>query len=181
MDNAVDSDKPYTYQVTAVTDKGVESARSIEATATPKAKGPPTTVIEPGNTTTINQNNSTNIINNTTNNTVFVDVLNNAWYTTYITELVSINVISGYNDGTFKPDEDITRAEFAKMICLATGWDAKATRMSFRDVTQGHRACTYIESAKAHGVITGYPDRTFKPNNSATRAEVSKIIALAIN
>lgn len=76
--------------------------------------------------------------------------------------------MKGYPDGTFRPDGMITRAEFAQMI---TAID-KANRSSvpFADV-KGHWALPAIEQAYANGRIKGYPDGSFRPNNSITRAE----------
>jgi hypothetical protein len=98
------------------------------------------------------------------------------------TRLVAIGAISGYTDGTFKPNQNITRAEFAKMVVLAMGWALEDTsHASFSDCTSDNWAFRYIGTAKAHGVLTGYPDGTFRPKYTITRAEIAKIVALILS
>lgn len=105
----------------------------------------------------------------------FSDVSSGAWYAQSVDYLVSIGIITGYSDGTFKPDQTITRAEFAT---IASRFDALADSSgnAFGDVPGSHWAVSYINSAYAKGWINGYPDGTFKPDNSITRAEVVKIV-----
>lgn len=113
---------------------------------------------------------------------VFSDVPSNAWYKDAVSRLASQEILGGYSDGTFKPDKNITRAEFAKMICLAMGWTLdNPTQSSFGDVARGDWEYRYVETARAYGVISGYQDGTFKPNKNITRAEIAKIIAEALN
>jgi hypothetical protein len=112
----------------------------------------------------------------------FTDIPSDAWYVPYVVELASKGIISGYPDGIFKPGNSITRAEFAKMICIAMGWTIEnPTISSFSDVTRDYWALRYIETAKAYGIISGYPDGTFRPNNHITRAEIAKVIAGILN
>jgi hypothetical protein len=108
----------------------------------------------------------------------FSDTPASAWYKPFISKLVTGKIISGFPDGTFRPNESITRAEFAKMICLAMKWNVVTpAKSSFTDVAANHWARGYIETAKAHGAITGYPDGTFGPSSRITRAEIATIIA----
>jgi len=114
--------------------------------------------------------------------TVFSDVPVDAWYASCVLTLASEGVINGYPGGIFMPGGKVTRAEFAKMICLVMGWELKNTaESSFKDMPGSHWACRYIETAKTHGVITGYPDGNFKPGDNITRAEIATIIAKALN
>jgi len=109
----------------------------------------------------------------------FKDVESNYWAKPFIDELSKRNIISGFADGQFRPGENVTRAEFAKIICLAMGWELVAsTQQSFSDVPAKHWACSYVETAKVHGAIDGYKDGTFRPSKNITRAEISKIIAI---
>lgn len=113
----------------------------------------------------------------------FGDVTINDWFYSYVRAMVDTDVVGGYADGTFRPKNPITRAEFSKMVCLAKGWEleSSSTPPSFGDVGQSHWAFRYIETARNRGAISGYPDGTFGPNKNITRAELSKIICLANN
>ncbi len=96
-----------------------------------------------------------------------------------VEELVARGVLNGYPDGTFRPEQPVTRAEFAKMLVLATGLlpNPKA-QLAFTD-TAGHWASTdgYLQAAVAAGAINGFPDGTFQPGQPTTRAQVTKIAA----
>jgi len=68
------------------------------------------------------------------------------------------------------------------MICLAMGWELDgAAEASFSDVSESSWMYSYVETARAHGSISGYPDGTFKPNKNVTRAEIAKIISQTLN
>jgi len=109
-----------------------------------------------------------------TNASGFSDVLSGAWYETAVRTVASRGFVTGYTDGTFKPNANITRAEFAT---LAARFDNLSSGgMSFSDVTQSHWAYSYIDSAAAKGWINGYTDGTFRPERTITRAEVVKIV-----
>ena len=84
--------------------------------------------------------------------------------------------ISGYSDGTFKPENNMTRAEVAKIVSKAYG--KKSKKAEFKDVPGGHWASEYIGALQDENIIQGYPDGTFRPENNITRAEYSKIIRL---
>jgi len=110
----------------------------------------------------------------------FSDVRAGDWFAEDVLFLVELAVIGGYSDGTFRPSLNVTRAEFAKMICLASDWDlVEPSNPSFGDVPAGNWAYKYIETAKAHGVINGYPGGVFKPNDKITRAEICKMLVAA--
>jgi hypothetical protein len=109
---------------------------------------------------------------------LFTDIAPDAWYEGFVAELISRSIINGYPDGTFKPVKPVTRAEFAKMVCIAMGWDIVAQSAGpFTDIKEGNWAARYIETIKKHGAIGGYTDNTFRPNKTATRAEMAKMIA----
>ncbi|MBE0448664.1 MAG: S-layer homology domain-containing protein [Actinobacteria bacterium] len=110
----------------------------------------------------------------------FSDIPADAWYKIYVEVLVAKGVISGYPDGTFKPLNSITRAEFSKMIILAMGESpSTSTVTSFTDVTSSYWAHGYIERAKELGIIDGYPDSIFKPTANVSRQEIAKMVVLA--
>ena len=108
-------------------------------------------------------------------NTVsFSDVADNAWYATAVKTLASHGIIGGYADGTYKPGEKITRAEFAT---IASNFDKLSSGTSqFSDVTPEHWAYKFIVSAATKGWINGYPDGTFRPDNNITRGEVVALL-----
>lgn len=112
----------------------------------------------------------------------FSDVPAGVWYENQVTRLVSQGIIGGYPDGTFKPNKTVTRAEFAKMICLAMKWSLdEPSEASFKDVPKSNWTYRYAETAKANGAISGYSDGTFKPAKNITRAEMAKIVAETLN
>lgn len=93
-----------------------------------------------------------------------------------ILKLNYAGVLKGYTDGTFKPDKEVTRAEFAKIAVLAMGYtDAQAKLLQgktvFKDLPASHWATGYINLAVSQGIIKGYPDGTFKPDNKVKVAE----------
>ena len=109
----------------------------------------------------------------------FKDVVSGKWFSNYIGFLEGYKVLTGYPDGTFKPNNRITRAEFA--VIVSKFFEAKATEMSFKDVKANHWAKEYIDSLAANNMMGGYPDGTFKPEQAITRAEVVTVINKAIN
>lgn len=110
----------------------------------------------------------------------FSDLGIDNWASDYVEYLVSQGAISGYSDGTFRPNDNVTRAQFAKMLVLAKGWQVQTPASpSFGDVASGYWAYGYIETAVSHGVISGYSDGTFRPGATVTRAQVAKMIVAA--
>lgn len=85
--------------------------------------------------------------------------------------LTNESIISGYSNGTFQPQGDINRAQAAIMIGRALGYDGSQQKTKFKDVHGG--ASGYIASLASEGIINGYPDGTFRPNNIVNRAEMA--------
>ena len=86
-----------------------------------------------------------------------------------------MGIINGYNDGIFKPDAPITRAEFVKIINNAFGY-TKVGNVTFTDVKQGDWFYNEVAIAKQAGYINGKTETTFAPNDKITRQEVAKIL-----
>ncbi|HEY3375706.1 MAG TPA: SpoIID/LytB domain-containing protein [Candidatus Aquicultor sp.] len=107
----------------------------------------------------------------------FPDVSLGYWAFPQIEDLAAKNVIGGYSDGRFKPTATVTRAEFAKMLCLALNIPTGGTS-TFVDVN-GNWAESYISALVAKGITNGYSDGTFRPSALITRAEICTIIARA--
>ena len=105
----------------------------------------------------------------------FTDVPANQWYTKAVTSLAGKGIISGYPDGTFKPNAPITRAEFVTMAMNFAN-TYKGTVCSFPDVPQNMWYYGAIAGATQNGWISGYPDGTFGPDRYITRAEVTSVI-----
>ena len=104
----------------------------------------------------------------------FSDVKPGDWYHTAVATMVQAGVITGYGDGTFRPNAPITRGEFA---AIATRFlsDPYSLDAPFYD-TEGHWAEVYINRAYELGWISGYTGGAFRPDKSITRAEVSAIV-----
>lgn len=100
------------------------------------------------------------------------------WAESAITSWQDKGLISGYTDGTFKPDNSITRAEFASMVNKALGLTEKGD-VPFSDVKSGSWYYDAISIAVKAGYCSGYEDGTFKPDATITRAEAAVMIALA--
>lgn len=103
----------------------------------------------------------------------YTDVNSGDWYNNAISTLSNAGIITGYPDGTFRPNASITRAEMAKIIAVFAKLDTKTDR--FTDIN-GHWAEAYIRLAAGNDWIEGYPDSTFKPQQSITRAETMTMI-----
>lgn len=101
------------------------------------------------------------------------------WADDAIEALVARDVIGGYPDNTFRPEQPITRAEFAKMTATALEIESEASS-GFAD-TQGHWAEESIDSLAAEGIVEGYPDASFRPDTPITRAEAAMILARALD
>ena len=105
----------------------------------------------------------------------FSDVPDGAWYADAVETLASLGLFTGYPDGTFHPNSTITRAEFAA-AALSFADMAPSARCSFPDVSAQDWFYPYVASAAEYGWIGGYPDGTFRPSGSITRAEVAVIV-----
>jgi hypothetical protein len=112
--------------------------------------------------------------------TRFSDVPRDFWAFVPIDYLAARGIVSGYADGTFRPYNNATRGQFSKMVVAAEEWPVVTpARPTFSDVPPSNPFYAVIETAYAHGVISGYADGTFRPNNYITRGQISKLITLA--
>ena len=106
----------------------------------------------------------------------FSDVSADKWYNNAVSTLSHMGVIGGYADGTFRPDAPISRAEFAKIAVSFTQNNGSATYNYFTDVKTTDWFAPYVTAAKDAGLIEGYSDGSFKPENKITRAEACAIV-----
>ena len=104
----------------------------------------------------------------------YSDVASGVWYNSAVSTLTNAGILTGYPDGTFRPDAPITRAEFAT-IAARFYHAPEVTGDAFPDIS-GSWAREYINRAAARGLIDGYEDGTFRPNQNITRGEAMKII-----
>lgn len=115
-----------------------------------------------------------------TDKNTFADVDAFKWYNTYISTLANAGVIVDSANGYFRPDEAITRAELAAMIAQFAKVDLTKS-VSFNDVLANHWASKEIAIAAKMGWINGYPDGSFRPDATITRAEMITMINRALN
>jgi hypothetical protein len=101
-------------------------------------------------------------------------------YFAEVTFLNSARVVSGYADGTFRPYNNVTRAQVAKIVVLAFGLPLVAPDgQRFSDVAASDEFASYIETAYANGLVSGYEDGTYRPANNVTRGQLAKIVVQA--
>lgn len=103
----------------------------------------------------------------------FTDVSDGEWYNNAISTLVNADIITGYTDGSFRPDAYITRAELAAIASRFDDISGGETRLTDID---GHWAEELISSAYNKGWVDGYPDGSFRPDQNITRAEVMTLV-----
>ena len=106
----------------------------------------------------------------------FSDVSADKWYNNAVSTLCHMGVLGGYSDGTFRPNAPITRAEFAKIAVSFAQTNGSAVYSYFTDVKTTDWFAPYVTAAKDSGLIEGYSDGSFKPENRITRAEACAIV-----
>ena len=97
--------------------------------------------------------------------TPYSDVSEDDWYNNAVSTLTNAGIIDGYEDGTFKPNGNITRAEFATIAVRFFEATYEGENL-FPDI-DGHWAQDYINEAANAGIVDGYPDGTFGPQSSS--------------
>ncbi len=103
----------------------------------------------------------------------FADVPDGYWAKSPIENNATVGLVQGYPDGNFKPERALTRAELATLLVRAKGIKLPEgrARQAFKDVKPDFWAAKYIEVAQREGLVKGYPDRSFRPNNKINKAE----------
>lgn len=109
---------------------------------------------------------------------VFND-LTASWAKDVIQEMASRRVVSGYPGGRFLPDKGVTRAEFVTLLAKALGWTAEDSATDFRDDIPGW-AKGAVNAAVRQGIVRGYEDGTFRPDQTINRAEMAVMIDKAL-
>jgi 5'-nucleotidase/2',3'-cyclic-nucleotide 2'-phosphodiesterase/3'-nucleotidase/5'-nucleotidase len=97
----------------------------------------------------------------------------------YVTCLVTNGIAGGYPDGTFRPNNNVTRGQAAKIVANAGGYHDRipVARQTFRDVPNTQPIWLYIERMAQRHLISGYPDGTFRPTANLTRGQAAKIVS----
>ena len=113
----------------------------------------------------------------------FVDLSESYWAYPQIQALADDGVIAGYPDGNFKPDQPVTRAEFATMALKAINVENATAKESFEfsDVPSDYWAHDNIQRAFSFDLVKGLPDGTFNPEGSVTKAEAISLIMSSLD
>lgn len=110
----------------------------------------------------------------------FSDVPANAWYASYVAYAEQKKLVGGYPDGTFKPENPISRAEASKMAIAFLGLDtAAAPDADYSDVAPDFWAAAEINALTQANILGGDGNGSFRPQNNITRAEAAKLVACA--
>lgn len=106
----------------------------------------------------------------------FTDVASGAWYNNAVSTLTRAGILDGYEDGSFRPNASITRAEFTKIAVSFFKHAGGASANPFNDVPESAWYAEFVKAAAELGLIDGYEDGTFRPNAPITRAEACTIV-----
>lgn len=109
----------------------------------------------------------------------FKDLSSNHRFYQEINYLTDRSIITGFPDNTFRPDVTVTRAQAAIMIGRTLGLDGEQRDTKFKDVNADVTASGYIDAAVQRGIILGFPDNTFRPDNPVTRGQMAIFLARA--
>ena len=107
----------------------------------------------------------------------FTDVARDRWSYDYILKMYQLGIVNGNPDGTFKPEGNVTRAQFVKMLACLDGVDTSAyTKCRFTDVSDKSYAAPYIEWAANNGIVKGINETTFLPDDNISREQMATIL-----
>lgn len=109
--------------------------------------------------------------------TTFSDVSSNYWAAQFIQQLSQRGIIAGFPDGSFRPEEPVTRAQFAAMVNKAFQKAPERQAINFVDVPSNYWASSAIRQAYTIGFLSGYPGNRFEPNQAIPRQQV--LVSLA--
>ena len=106
----------------------------------------------------------------------FSDVEQDAWYAPYVHKLAKAGVVTGFEDGTFRPAETVTRAQVAKMLYALSGSVPVNYLMTFSDVDQTAWYAEAVRWAASQKIVTGFEDGTFRPDAPVTRQDLAVML-----
>jgi hypothetical protein len=111
----------------------------------------------------------------------FTDVPADHPFYAFVETAATNSIVSGYDDGTFRPYNNVTRGQLSKITVVGANWPLlNPETPSFTDVPRTDPFYVFIETAYDREIISGYDDNTFRPYNDATRGQISKIVYLAV-
>jgi len=111
----------------------------------------------------------------------FTDVPAGSTFYAYVETAAHNGLVTGYSDGTYRPQNGVTRGQMTKIVVNAAGWTpVNPSTATFTDVPVGSTFFSYVETAVAHGIINGYSDQTFRPSDAVLRGQASKIVYLSL-
>ncbi len=110
-------------------------------------------------------------VNTSVNDNAYSDVVSNAWYADAVNYLSAKNIILGYPNGTFKPNDEISREELATLLSRFSNIENSSVDSNFNDISSSRWSYNAISITTLEGWFNGYPDGSFKPTNDITRAE----------
>lgn len=113
--------------------------------------------------------------------TAFADVPANYWANPFIAELANRNVIAGFPDNSFRPEEPVTRAQFAAMVSRAFPRAGQRPAVQFTDVPSSYWGAAAIQQAYTTGFLAGYPGNRFEPDQNIPREQVLVSLANGLN
>jgi len=121
------------------------------------------------------------VVTPTGTGSTFSDVPRGSTFFEYVETAAAHEIVSGYSDGTFRPNTDVTRGQLSKIDAVAAnhqlGWELlNPPTNTFSDVPRTNPFFIYIETVACHGVVSGYSDGTFRWGNNAIRAQIAKIV-----
>lgn len=111
----------------------------------------------------------------------FTDLTSNHRFYKEISYLLTKEVITGFPDGSFRPNDKVTRSQAAIMIGRALNLNGNQRETGFKDVGASSKASGFIASAVERGIIKGFPDNTYRPNEPVTRGQMAIFIARAFD
>lgn len=121
------------------------------------------------------------VIAQTQTQSQFTDVSASYWARDFIAPLAARGIIAGFPDGTFRPNEPVTRAQFAAMVRQAFNQSSVRGATSFVDVPPNYWAAAAIGEANMMGFLSGYPGNVFRPDENIPRAQVLVSLANGLN
>lgn len=112
--------------------------------------------------------------------TTFTDVPADAWYAPYVAAAQQAGIVNGMSPTTFAPNATLTREQMAAMLARALKLTGTATLSFTDDSSIDAWATSAIQAAVKAGYLAGFPDGSFQPHGTSTRAQASKVLAIAI-
>ncbi|UCZ51448.1 S-layer homology domain-containing protein [Bacillus shivajii] len=118
---------------------------------------------------------------NDSNNNNFSDVPSDHWAVNVISAVNDAGYFGGFNDGTFRPEQPMTRAEVSAVFERVFEWSSEYQEQDFTDITSNHWAYDQVQQMASNGITVGYVDGTFRPDDPITRAEFTVFLYRALN